>query len=97
MTTEVPEEQILEEAKRRVKEKKDFYRDFFTWAAVNAVLVIIWALSGRGYLWFLWPLGIWGAFVLFHFLRVFVFERKSDIRAIEKEVEKIKKEQGTGY
>jgi hypothetical protein len=38
-------------------------------------------------------LGIWGIFVLGHFLRVFVFESKSDRGAIEKEVEKIKREQ----
>jgi hypothetical protein len=40
-------------------------------------------------------LGIWGIFVLGHFLRVFVFERKSDMGAIEKEVQKMKRERGS--
>jgi len=87
------EEQIYEEASRKVKAKKGFYGSLATYAVVNAVLVVIWALSGQGYPWFLWPLGIWGVFVLFHFLRVFVFERKTDTGAIEKEAEKIRREQ----
>ena len=93
MAKQLSEEEIYEEASRRVKAKKGFFGDLATYAVVNAVLSVIWALSGQGYMWFLWPLGIWGIFVLGHFLRVFVFESKSDRGAIEKEVEKIKREQ----
>jgi len=93
MAKQLSEEQIYEEASKRVQAKKKFYGDFAAYAAVNIILVIIWALSGRGYPWFFWPLGIWGVFVLFHYLRVFVFERKTDIGAIEKEAERIKREQ----
>jgi len=94
MTRQMSEEEIYEEASRRIKAKKGFYGSLATYIVVNAVLVIIWALSGQGYMWFLWPLGIWGIFVLGHFLRVFVFESKSDRGAIEKEMEKIKREHG---
>ena len=94
MTNQPSEEKIYEEAKRRVKAKRDFWGHFGAWATVNIILVIVWALTDlRGHPWFLWPLGIWGVFVLIHFLRVFVFERKTDIEAIEKEAEKIKREQ----
>jgi hypothetical protein len=92
MAKEPSEEQIYEEASKRVKEKKRFYNGLVTYLIVNAVLVVIWALSGRGYPWFLWPLGIWGAFVLGDFLRIFVFTEKSDQEAIKKEVEKIKRD-----
>jgi cobalamin biosynthesis protein CobD/CbiB len=93
MAKEPSEEQIYEEASKRVKEKKRFYGGLVTYLIVNTVLIVIWALSGRGYMWFLWPLGIWGAFVLGDFLRIFVFRNGgSDQQAIEKEVEKIKKE-----
>ena len=91
MVKEPSEEQIYEEARQKVRERKRFYRDLTTYLIVNAVLVVVWALSGRGYPWFLWPLGIWGAFVLGHFLRIFVFGNGSDQQEIEKEVEKIKK------
>ena len=94
MAKQMTEEEIYEEAKKIVKEKKSFLNHFGAWASINIILVVIWALSGRGHPWFLWPLGIWGVFVLFHFLRVFVFERKSDKGAIEKEAERIRKEQG---
>jgi len=85
------DEQIYEEAKRRVKTKKDFWNHLGAWITVNIILIVIWALTGAdSNLWFLWPLCIWGVFVLLHGLRVFIFERKLDINAIEKEVEKIK-------
>jgi hypothetical protein len=93
MEKEPSEEQIYEEASKRVKERKRFYSGLATYAAVNAVLVVIWALSGRGHPWFLWPLGIWGVFVLVDFLRIFVFGKGSDDEAIKKEVEKMKKGQ----
>jgi len=93
MTKQMSEEQMYEEASRKVKEKKRFFSGLATYAAVNAVLVVIWALSGRGYPWFLWPLGIWGVFVIGDALRIFVFGKGSDDEGIKKEVEKMKREQ----
>ena len=94
MAKQLSDEQIYEEAAKRVKDRKRFYSGLATYLIVNAVLVVIWALSGRGYMWFLWPLGIWGVFVLGDYLRIFVFKQRSDASAIEKEVEKMKREQG---
>lgn len=94
MANQMTEEQIYEEARQRVKVKKDFYGHFTAWAIVNLILIIVWALTSRGYPWFLWPLCIWGIFVLAQYLRVFVFKKISDKSAIEKEAEKIRKEQG---
>ena len=95
MANQTSEEQIYEEARKRVKAKRDFYGHLTAWAIVNAILIVVWALTTPGgHPWFLWPLCIWGVFVLLHYLRVFVFERKSDRSAIEKEVERIKREQG---
>lgn len=95
MATTMTDEQILELAKKRVKDKKDFYAHLSAWVVVNIILIIVWAMTNwGGYPWFVWCLGPWGVGVLFHFLAVFVFENKSDFRAIEKEVEKIKREQG---
>jgi hypothetical protein len=95
MAKQLTEEQIYEQAKKRVKAKRDFWGHLGAWGTINIILIVVWALSGAGSnLWFLWPLGIWGVFVLIHGLRVFAFERKSDIGAIEKEAEKIKREQG---
>ena len=106
MANDLSEEEIYGEARKRVKDKKRFYRHLGIYLVVNAVLIIIWALSGdvararswsgdwTGGMWFLWPLCIWGVFVLMNFLQVFVF--KTSIRgekaAIDREVEKMKRE-----
>jgi cobalamin biosynthesis protein CobD/CbiB len=94
MPIEISEKEIYEEAKRRVKKKREFYGHLGAYVLVNVVLVVVWALSYRGYLWFLWPLGIWGVFVLWNFIDVFVLSGRaqSEKAAIEKEAERIKKE-----
>ena len=98
MPDEMSEQEIYEEAKKRVKAKRDFYNHLGAYLAVNAILIVIWALSdadlGTANMWFLWPLCIWGAFVLIHFLQVFIFKAsaREEKAAIDKEIEKIKKE-----
>ena len=96
MSTQLSEQEIYQEAKKRVEEKKGFFVHFIVYILVNILLVVIWAFpAGGGYPWFLWCLGGWGIGLLFHFLGVFVFSRKTgwDRREIEKEAAKIKREQ----
>ena len=93
MAQNLSEEQIYEEAKKRVEEKKGFYIHLTVYIVVNIGLVLLWAFAAdRGFPWFVFPLGGWGIGLLFHYLGVFVFEGKSDRAAIEKEAEKIRKE-----
>ena len=95
MTSQISEEEIYEVARKRVKAKKEFYGNFGAWAIVSIILVIVWALTTPGgYMWFLWPLCIWGIVVLSHFIQAFVFKPKPEKMAIEKEAEKIRREQG---
>ena len=94
MPTKMPEEEIYREAKKRVEGKKSFRIHFIVYLCVNALLVIIWATTGAGFPWFVFPLGGWGIGILFHFLSVYVFSRETDKREIEKEAEKIRKRQG---
>jgi len=112
MAKDISEEELYEEAKKRVKAKKDFYRHLGIYLSINIILIIIWALSGdttneytytgpyassdwTGGKWFLWPLCIWGVFILLNFLKVFVFKTSAykEKADIDKEVEKIKKEE----
>ena len=94
MTTGMSEEQIYEQAKKWVEEKKGFFIHFTVYIVVNIMLVLIWAFAaGGGFPWFIFPLGGWGIGILFHFLGVFVFGGKSDRGAIEKEAERIRREQ----
>ena len=87
------EQQVYEEARQRIRDRRNFYTNLTAWAIVNIALIIVWLIySLGGSPWFLWPLCIWGVFILYKFLRVFVINRKLNKAAIEKEMEKIKKE-----
>lgn len=94
MPRELTEEEIYKEAKARIKKKKEFLSHLVAYVLINIVLVVIWALSGSGYMWFLWPLGIWGVFVLWNFIDVFLLYKsiQSEKAAINREVEKIKEQ-----
>lgn len=76
MSSEVSEQELYRLATNRVEEKKGFYIHFAVYLDVNALLVVIWFVTGHPgdrFSWFVFPLGGWGLGVLFHFLRVFVF------------------------
>ena len=95
MPKNLSEEQIYEQAKKRVEEKKGFYIHLTVYSIVNIGLVLLWTFAtGGGFPWFVFPLGGWGIGLLFHYLFVFVFGENSDRAAIEKEAEKIRKGQG---
>ena len=94
MVRQMSEDEIYEEAKKRVEEKKGFYSHLVAYVIVNIMLVLIWWFAaGGGFPWFIFVIGGWGIGLIFHFLGVFVFEGKSSRTAIEKEMEKIRREQ----
>lgn len=44
------------------------------------VLWAVWFLTGRTYLWPLWQSAAWAAGLVFHYLGVFVFNRKNNLK-----------------
>jgi hypothetical protein len=93
MTGRMTEEEIYKEARKRVKAKKDLYSHIIVYIFVNAFLIVIWAVTSRGFPWFVFPLGGWGIGLAFHILDVMIWQRKTDKSAIEREAERIRKEQ----
>ena len=94
MSTQMSEEEIYRLARKRVEEKKGFYTHFTVYIVVNIMLVLVWAFpAGGGFPWFIFPLGGWGIGLLFHFLGVFVFSKRSgwERREVEKEVERLRR------
>lgn len=87
------EESIEERAKKKVEEKVRLLQHIGTYVAVNCFLVIVWALSGRGYPWFLWVMAGWGLGLAAHAIGYFVGSRSQAVRdkMIEKEIERQKK------
>ena len=94
MTSGMPDEEVYKLARKRVEEKKGFFTHLIVYLCVNALLVVIWALTGAGFPWFLFPLGGWGIGLLFHFLGTFAFSSGKmsewENREVEKEVKRIK-------
>lgn len=60
-----------EAAIKRVNDKRDFRQHVVVYVLVNALLVIIWAVSGAGYFWPVFPLVGWGIGLAFHAWSVF--------------------------
>ena len=89
MPEEMSDEERNKIAKKKAKKKKDFYGHLGVYVGVNVLIIGVWALTDIGpdigYPWFIWSWIVWGIGLLFHFLWVFVFDRKTDSTAIEKE------------
>ncbi len=72
-----------EAAIKRIKAKRDFRNHLAIYLVVNTLLVVIWAASGAGYFWPIWPIAGWGVGLAFNAFGVY-FQRpisEDDIRA----------------
>jgi hypothetical protein len=49
-----------EAAVKRVKAKRDFRTHVAAYVIVNAMFVVIWAVTGGGYFWPIWIIAAWG-------------------------------------
>lgn len=86
------DENLMREARRRVKAKRGFRDHVITYICVNAFLVIIYFVTGRGgTFWPLWPLAGWGFALLMHGLTVFTrLFGKSTEEAVQAEYQRLK-------
>jgi hypothetical protein len=55
-----------EAAIKRLKGRRDFAAHFVTYVVFNGAMVLIWYVTGRGYFWPGWLLGLWGAGLVMH-------------------------------
>ena len=92
MSKKISEEEIREIATHRVQRRRGFYSHLTAYILVNLMLVAIWYFTGAGYFWPMWVMLGWGIGLVFNAVAAFL---KHDIgwekRAVEKEIEKIKK------
>jgi len=69
-----------------------FFTHLVTYLVVNAGLFLVWYFisdHGKGFPWFVIPLGGWGVGVIVHALGVFVFGKFRE-RMIDREMHRIK-------
>lgn len=80
MSTPLTDDEIREQAYRDVTRKMGWLADFTAYLLVNFSLVAVWMMTGRGYPWFAWGFGVWGAALVLHFVLVFVRKRPGGAR-----------------
>ncbi len=70
---------------KRVKAKRDFKNHLGVYVIINALLIGIWALSGGGYFWPVWPILGWGIGLAFNAWAVY-FQRSITEAEINREM-----------
>jgi hypothetical protein len=61
-----------EAARRRLQARREFASHLAAYLVVNGFLVVVWALTGGGYFWPAWVIGVWGAGLVMHGWDVFL-------------------------
>jgi len=59
-------------ARKRVSDRREFGAHLVAYVVVNACLVLVWTLTGAGYFWPAWVLGLWGIGLVLHAWEAFV-------------------------
>jgi hypothetical protein len=75
----------------RLKVRHAFQVDVVSYVIINALLVVVWAVSGAGYFWPIWVMFGWGIGLVLHAWTVF---GQKPITELEIE-EEMRREQGS--
>ena len=86
------DDRIYAIARKRVRERKRFYKHLFSWFVMSVFFVFI-NLVTSDYFWAIFPILSWGIGLAFHGMRVFAMDYGEDWeeRQIEKEMERLRK------
>jgi uncharacterized membrane protein len=57
---------LREEAIRSLRKKRDFRSHLLAYTLVNAMLIVIWAVTGANFFWPIFPIVGWGIAVAFN-------------------------------
>ena len=70
-------------AVKRLTARREFHLHLAVYLAVNTILVIVWAASGGGFFWPIWPMGGWGIGIVSHAFTVYLHRpiSEDDIQA----------------
>lgn len=76
-----------QQAIRRIQAKHGFRSHLAVYLAVNALLVLIWALVSVGYFWPIWPILGWGIGVVAHGVSVYARPKEITEAQIDRELQ----------
>ncbi len=80
-------EEQRQRAVRRIRAKRGFRVHFAVYLAVNALLVLIWAMTSTTYFWPVWPMLGWGIGVVAHAVSVYVRPSEISETQIDRELQ----------
>ena len=85
------EDAARQRVERRLKDRTDLFYHIGAYVIVNTFIIIVWALTGAGYPWFIWTLAPWGVGLAFHIFAYFMGGRNEAARErmVQKEMEKM--------
>jgi hypothetical protein len=87
-----PDDDLRGRAVKRLQRRRDFGRHLVIYLLVNAFLVVIWAVTGAGFFWPIFPIVGWGIGVVFNAWDIYQVDGP-DERRIRREMERIQREQ----
>ncbi len=61
---------VYHKAKKRVKTKKKFFNELFSFVFISLLLIFINIFTSPGYLWFLWAVVPWGLMLVLRGVRI---------------------------
>lgn len=98
---DLEQHELLENAQRRITQKKRVYFHFVIFLVGSVFLIIVNKFLGYGeeYDWFVWAITFWGFLFVIHFINVFIthkfmgkeWERTQREKLVKKQEEKISK------
>ena len=86
---EASTDDLREQARKRLKKKRDFRTHVVMYVLVNAMLVVIWAVTDSGFFWPIFPIAGWGIGLVADAWATFGEKPISDAE-IDREVEKLR-------
>jgi len=84
-----PEEELRTEARRRLTERRQFPTHLAAYVVVNAMFVVVWAMTGAGFFWPGFVLAGWGVGVLLHAWSIW-FQRPVTPDEVEQEMRRMR-------
>jgi hypothetical protein len=79
---------LRDQAITRLKKKSELHVHLLTYVLVNAFLLTIWALTGAGFFWPVFPIAGWGIGLVFHAWDV--YRKPFSVDQIRHEMERIR-------
>ena len=86
----VPQGDLRGRALSRLKTKSDFRMHVMIYLLVNAMLVLIWAMTGAGFFWPAFPIAGWGIGVVANAIDVYVLHDPTE-EQITTEMERLRR------